>query len=253
MNTVGSRVKRSRVVVVQHVPNEGLGQFEPLLHGFGVEVETIASSSSIPANPLAGVSGLIVLGGPMGVYESERHPRLADEQELIGSALASSVPVLGICLGSQLLASALGARVYPAPQKEIGWFDITLERNAEVDPLFAGAPAHFKALHWHGDVFDLPRGAVPLARSALTRHQAFSYGGVAWGLLFHLEAGVEDVTKMAAGLSDEVATVEGGAEHLVAEADRYSRETAEVGRQVFSRWLGRLVRDGTEGHLCLGS
>jgi GMP synthase (glutamine-hydrolysing) len=250
-------VKRSRVVVVQHVPNEGLGQLEPLLHQFGIEVETIASNSSIPANPLAGVSGLIVLGGPMGVYETNQHPRLADEQALIASALAARVPVLGICLGSQLLASALGARVYPARQKEIGWFEVTLERHAEFDPVFAGAPAHFKALHWHGDVFDLPRGAVPLARSALTRYQAFSHGGIALGLLFHLEAGVAEATKMVAGLTDEVATVEGGAEQLVADAERYSRETTKVGRQVFSRWLGRLVRDGnlseSEGHSSLES
>jgi len=211
----------------------------------GLAVETIGPSSFIPADALAGMSGLIVLGGPMGVYESDRHPRLLDEQELIRSALASRVPVLGICLGSQLLASALGARVYPAPAKEIGWYDVTLEREAASDPLLAGAPERFKALHWHGDVFDLPGGAVPLARSAVTRHQAFAYGGVAWGLLFHLEAGVEEVQKMAAGFPDEVATVDGGAERLLADAARYWTGTAEVGRHVLSRWLGLLVRESS--------
>lgn len=245
MKAVGSPVKRPRVLVVQHVPNEGLGQFEPLVDRFGLAVETIGPGVSIPADTLAGMSGLIVLGGPMGVYESDRHPRLVDEQELIRSALAARVPVLGICLGSQLLASALGARVYPAPAKEIGWYDVTLEPEGESDSLFAGAPARFKALHWHGDVFDLPGGAVPLARSAMTRHQAFSYGGVAWGLLFHLEAGVEEVKKMAAGFPDEVATLEGGAERLVRDAERFYRETAEVGRRVLSSWLTLIVREGS--------
>ncbi|HMK72348.1 MAG TPA: type 1 glutamine amidotransferase [Myxococcaceae bacterium] len=238
-------MRRSRVLVVQHVPNEGLGQFESILDRFGVGTETIRPSASIRSDALGGASGLIVLGGPMGVYESDRYPRLVDEQQLIRTALASRVPVLGICLGSQLLASALGARVYPAPAKEIGWYDVTLEPKAGSDPLFSGAPERFKALHWHGDVFDLPDGAVPLARSAMTPHQAFGYRGVAWGLLFHLEAGVEEVRKMAAAFPEEVATVDGGAERLVADAERFYGETAEMGQQVLSRWLGLLVRGGS--------
>jgi GMP synthase (glutamine-hydrolysing) len=121
-------------------------------------------------------AGLIVMGGPMGVYEEARFPFLRRERNLIERALADRVPVLGICLGSQLLASALGAPVRKGLRKEIGWHPVYLEDAAGDDPLFRETPVEFDAFHWHGDVFDLPTGAVRLAHSSLTEYQAFRYG-----------------------------------------------------------------------------
>src|SRR4029453_12808101 len=128
--------------------------------------------------------------------EGDQYPHLRHELRLIETALRHNVPILGICLGSQLLAATLGARVYPGQQKEIGWYPITLKDNASQDRLWHEIDCRFTALHWHGDVFDLPPGAVSLASSALTEHQAFRYGDRAYGLLFHLEVTPSQLQEM---------------------------------------------------------
>jgi GMP synthase (glutamine-hydrolysing) len=133
------------------------------------------------------LAGLIVLGGPMNVDEVDKHPALAAEAGWIRDAVHSGLPVLGICLGSQLLAKALGAKVYPNPIKEIGWYPLDLTPAAEADRLFAGCPAEQVVFQWHGDTFDLPEGAVHLASSTACTHQAFRYGDNAYGLQFHIE------------------------------------------------------------------
>ena len=127
------------------------------------------------------------MGGPMGVYEQDRYPFLRDELRLIEAALKDGRPVLGVCLGSQLLAAALGAKVVKGPGKEIGWYPVSLLAGARDDRLFGSAPDSFTPLHWHGDVFDLPAGAVALATSEKTPLQAYRYGENVYGLLFHIE------------------------------------------------------------------
>lgn len=134
------------------------------------------------------LEGLIVMGGPMNVDDVEHFPFLIEELRLIEKVIAEEKPVLGICLGAQLIAKALDARVYPNKVKEVGWGPVQLLPAVEADPVFAHAPRDLTVLHWHGDTFDLPAGAVNLARSKKCAHQAFRWGRSTYGLQFHLEA-----------------------------------------------------------------
>jgi len=133
------------------------------------------------------LQGLVVMGGPMNVDEVHRYPFLFEEVRLIEKMISESKPILGICLGAQLIAKALDARVYPNKQKEIGWHPITLTDNCVYDPVFQKSPKSLTVLHWHGETFDLPQGAVHLAKSARCAHQAFRWGQSVYGLQFHLE------------------------------------------------------------------
>lgn len=193
------------VLVIQHVAAEGPGRIEErlTLAGERVDIVRVDRGEPIPES-LEEHDALIVMGGPMGVYETDRYPHLTRELRLIEAAVIREAPVLGICLGSQLLAAALGARVYPAKQKEIGWFPVQLTEAAHHDALFRDGAQHFEPLHWHGDIFDLPKNAIPLARSALTEIQAFRYGTSAYGLLFHLEATGEQIHGMIDAFSNEL-------------------------------------------------
>jgi GMP synthase (glutamine-hydrolysing) len=141
------------------------------------------------------VAGALVMGGPMNVDETDRHPGLATTREWLAEAVRREMPVLGICLGAQLLARALGAAVVPGERKEIGFDEVTVDDPA--DPILGGLAPRARVLHWHGDVFELPAGATHLASSALTAHQAFRHGN-AWGVLFHPEADVALVDRWMA-------------------------------------------------------
>jgi len=175
------------VIVIQHVPHEPPGTIADALTAAGTSLQFVKpfAGDRIPPEP-GGARGLVVMGGPMGVYEADRHPFLRDELRLLEATLRADLPVLGVCLGSQLLATALGAPVRPSGRQEIGWHRVRLTAEAQRDLLWAGTTRDFVAFHWHGDIFDLPRGAVGLGSSDLTEHQAFRYGR-AWGLLFHME------------------------------------------------------------------
>jgi len=176
------------ILAVRHERHEGLGFLEKVFK----EEKVPFCYLDVFENPdlsvdLSGTSALVVLGGAMGVYEADRFPFLRKEIELLREALRQNLPTLGICLGSQLLAAAGGARVYRGPQKEIGWFPLRIEPQAREDPLLRHLAAETMAFHWHGDTFDLPKGARPLAFSERYTHQAFRLGEKAWGLQFHLE------------------------------------------------------------------
>ncbi|HEX6764747.1 MAG TPA: gamma-glutamyl-gamma-aminobutyrate hydrolase family protein [Polyangiaceae bacterium] len=229
------------VRVLQHIGPEGPGLIADALTREGIDVAVTRADlgEPVPAR-LDDAVGLLVMGGPMGVYEVDEFPYLGDEQRLIEHALREQKPVLGICLGSQLLAATLGARVAPGPRKEIGWFEVTATDAAARDPLLARAPSKFVALHWHGDVFDLPSGAVSLARSELTVHQAFRYGERAHGLLFHLEAKTEQVEKMARLFADELSAEGVDAAALLAQTPARTRAAEETARAVFGAWAASL-------------
>jgi len=184
------------VHVLQHVPHETLGSLESHFRAVEVEWREVAMFSRQTAEtPWAWdqIAGLVVLGGPMNVDQVAEHPFLPWEVGWIREAVRRELPVLGICLGSQLLAKSLGARVYANRVKEIGWYDIELTAPAD-DPLFGAVGGRRTVFQWHGDTFDLPAGAIQLARSELCVQQAFRFGVNAYGLQFHVEvtAGMVD-------------------------------------------------------------
>ncbi|GGH08383.1 type 1 glutamine amidotransferase [Silvibacterium dinghuense] len=177
--------------ILQHVEFEGPGLLlaEIERRGFTARMVRLDLEQSLPV--VEDLDGLIVMGGPMGVYEQDRYTHIAPEIALLKAVIAAGKPVLGVCLGSQLLAAALGARVYPGidsglPQ-EIGFGSVALTAEAAHDPVFAAASSPWPVFHWHGDTFDLPAGATLLASSSVYPHQAFRYAANVYGLQFHVE------------------------------------------------------------------
>ena len=174
-----------RAHFLQHVPFEGLGAIEPWLKtaGYTLSATKFFESSLLP-DP-SDIDLLIVMGGPMSVNDEELYPWLVHEKEFVRQTISADVPVLGICLGAQIIASSLGARIYPNRCKEIGWFPVE-GCTTTGDDLFT-FPSTIDVFHWHGETFDLPKGAVHLARSRGCEYQAFQLGKSVIGLQFHLE------------------------------------------------------------------
>lgn len=163
---------------LQHVPFEDLGMIADWIdeNGYHSRVSRLYQGEALPN--VNDIDWLIVMGGPMGVYDEDQYPWLVDEKRCIERAIAKGRVVLGICLGAQLIANVLGARVYPHTRKEIGWFPITLTREGAQSPLFTELPSPFEVFHWHGDTFDL-RTVRPMLRAAhfaRTRHLCMSNG-----------------------------------------------------------------------------
>ena len=177
-----------KLLVCQHVAFEILGTLDPLLRGAGFRIRYVNFSREPEARPcLDGYHGVIVLGGPMNLDQIEDYPHLDTEIALIREAVDREIPTLGICLGAQLLATALGADVRHNPQKEIGWYDVSLTDEGRRDPLFSHFEETEKIFQWHGDTFEIPDGAVRLAGSPTCANQAFRYGENVYGFQFHLE------------------------------------------------------------------
>ncbi|MBK9307474.1 MAG: type 1 glutamine amidotransferase [Nitrospira sp.] len=172
-----------RAVCLQHVPFEGPGGFRSALAERGVSLERYL----VPQDGLPKDAGdlLIVMGGPMSVNDSDTW--ITEETAFIRSALLAGKPVIGVCLGSQLMANALGAKVRPGRALEIGMTAVCLTSAGKGDPVFGTGPDTFSVFEWHGEVFDLPQGCVALVESEVAPLQAFRYGKHAYGLLFHLE------------------------------------------------------------------
>jgi GMP synthase (glutamine-hydrolysing) len=173
---------RPTLLAIQHVPWETPHRILDLCGGLAVQTAKPLAGQPLP--PHEEVAGAVVMGGPMNVDEVERFPGLAAEREWLAEAARRGMPVLGICLGAQLLARALGAEVRPGEAKEIGFAPVSVHDSA--DPVLGDLAPSTTVLHWHGDVFELPDGATPLASSELTEHQAFRHDS-AWGVLFHPE------------------------------------------------------------------
>ena len=177
-----------KILVFQHVAFEILGTLDPLLKSYGFRIRYVNFGRDPEARPrLEGYDGLVVLGGPMSVNDTAAHLHLDTEAELILEAIERRMPVLGICLGAQLIARTLGAWVGRNPEKEIGWYDVQPTPDAREDPLLRHLGDSERIFQWHGDAFELPEGAVHLASSAACANQAFRYREHVYGFQFHLE------------------------------------------------------------------
>jgi len=177
-----------RVLVLQHETYEVLGTLDEVLKREHFRIRYVNFDRDPDARPtLDKYNGLILLGGYMGVYESDKHPHLKVEMQLIEEALKKQIPILGICLGSQILAHVLGSDVRKHTEREMGWYDIHLTPEGRNDPVFLDFQPTEKVFQSHGDTFDIPKSAIHLASSELCSGQAFRYGTNAYGLQFHLE------------------------------------------------------------------
>jgi GMP synthase (glutamine-hydrolysing) len=232
------------LLVLQHAGCEPPGVYEDVLRERGVEFERVV----VPDEHLPDWrthAGIVAMGGAMGAYEEDAHPWLAAEKRLIGEAVGSGTPYWGVCLGAQLLAAALGAEVRPGRRAELGVLDVELTGAAAGDPVFAGAPRRFPTLQWHGDTYELPPGAVRLARSERYEQQAFALG-TAYAVQFHLE-----VDGALAGewmqVPEYVAELKeldgpGAPARMLAEVRAAEAETVPLARELFTRWLADVAR-----------
>lgn len=209
------------VQVLQHVQFEGLGCIEPWLQTRGAMIDYTRFFHGDTLPEPNSVDMVIAMGGPMSVNDENELPWLKQEKQFIRDAIARGTPVLGVCLGAQLIASALGAKVYRNPLKEIGWFPI---RAVSTDALAFCFPPASLVLHWHGETFDLPHGSVQLARSDACENQAFQLGSNVIGLQFHLEATPQSVTEIVTNCRDELIPepfVQSEADLMAAATDTY--------------------------------
>lgn len=233
-----------RALIFQHIGCEGPGLLGDVLRARGFALHTSRLDRGEPVADPLDFDLLAVLGGPMSVRDELTHPFLAAEREALRRAVAAGVPCLGICLGGQLLAAALGARVRPNPVKEIGFSEVALTPAGRQDPLLGGAGAAdtLPVFQWHGETFDIPEGAVHLASAPACAHQAFRYGRAAWGLQFHLEVTRAMVEDWLEAYADEVAaTPDVDPGRVLADADARLPLVGIAGRRVFARFVEMVV------------
>ncbi len=225
-----------RCLALRHLAFEDLGVFESELQHWGFAVEyRQAGVEPLSASDWQDADLVVVLGGPIGAYELERYPWLADQIEQLRLRLQAHKPVLGICLGAQLMAAALGARVYAGQQKEIGWAGLTLNMAGH-----ASALRHLAAvqvLHWHGDTFDVPAQATLLASTDITPHQAFSVGAHALALQFHPEVDATGIEAWLIGHTLELAQAGCDLAALRQSSRQHGAPAAIAGRTMLREWL----------------
>ncbi len=175
-----------KVLILQHMRENPKGFVGSLLDEYSIDYDVIDVEKEILPEQI-NHAAVIAFGGDQHVYDDHLYPYFRQEKELIQQAVEHNIPFLGLCLGGQLLAAALGAQVKRHSMTEVGFFDVQLTDAGKSDPLFAGLPGYQKVFHWHEDTFDLPSDAVLLATSQNTDNQAFRYGQSAYGLQYHIE------------------------------------------------------------------
>ena len=229
-------MRKKKVLFIQHSEVDRPGLLGDTLDSLGFPLDIIRPDLGQAApESLEGFAGLVLGGGPQGAYEQEKYPFLSDECTLVRHAAATGKPVLGLCLGAQIMAFALGARVQPG-KPEVGFFEVTLDPISNYDPLWRGIPSKFVATHWHGDVFEIPPGGMRLGWSAITPNQLFRYGHALYGLQFHLEMTptlLEEAVARAYGM-----LVESGvdADQIWQQGQECLPVLRETASTVFTRW-----------------
>ncbi len=233
------------VLVLQHIACEPPGEYETVLRERGANLHRVELDEGDPLPPWRDFDAIVAMGGPMSVNDDADLPWLTGEKRAIGEAVRAGVPYFGACLGVQLLAASLGARVYAGPEPEVGVLPVTLTPEGVADPLFAGLPPAFPTLQWHGDTFDLPDGATRLASSPAFPNQAFRYGETAYGIQFHVEVLPAMAREWArvpayAEYADRVLGA-GGMERLMDDFDAAQAAMRATGRDLFARWADLAV------------
>jgi GMP synthase (glutamine-hydrolysing) len=231
---------RRSLQAIRHVGFEDLGSFEPVLRkaGFDIEYVDVAERDMGQLDPL-GADMLVVLGGPIGVYDDDAYPVVTKEIELVRARLAADRPTLGICLGAQIMAAALGSRVYPGSAKEIGWSPLELIGAGEPHPL--AALKDIPVLHWHGDTFDLPDNSTLLASTAICRNQAFSRGPNILGLQFHPEVLAARFEHWLLGHASELATAGISPAALRRDTELNGKVLEAASVRLLAEWLARIT------------
>ncbi|HOV80220.1 MAG TPA: type 1 glutamine amidotransferase [Bacillota bacterium] len=231
-----------KALVVQNASLVGPGLLQDGMEegGWRLDIRVMDRPGAVLPGSLEGYDALVVLGGPMSANEEETYPFLRQVVALVKNALRKEIPVLGTCLGGQLVARALGAPVTRNPVPEIGWYGLRLTGEGLKSPLFEGLPEEFPVFHWHEDTFALPAGAVHLARTGGCVNQAFSFGRSVFALQFHLEITPEIIDSWAAVWGDELETFHGQGAHELLKAETRSvwdsyKKTAGT---ILKNWLG---------------
>jgi GMP synthase (glutamine-hydrolysing) len=224
-------------VAIRHVAFEDAGTLEEVLKQRGIALRYLEAGVD-DLSPAKDTDLLVVLGGPIGIYEVDRYPFLKQELATIEAAVKKGIPVVGICLGCQALAAVLAARVYPGKQKELGWDEMALTEEGMASPL--AAIEGIRVLNWHGDTFDLPAGATRLASTAITPNQAFTYGPKVLALQFHVELTERDLEKWLIGHTVELANSKVDLGGLRTETARYAPAANAASQRLFNDWLDAL-------------
>ena len=230
------------VLVLQHIACEPPGVFEDVLRERGIQLQRVEldEGEALPET-LDGIDAIVAMGGPMSVNDEGEHPWLVAEKAFIASAVRDGLPFWGSCLGVQLLASSLGARVQRGAAPEVGILPVHATAEGEADPVFTGVSWPRPTLQWHQDTFDLPEGAVLLASSPAYPHQAFRVGRVAYGVQFHVEVdeamAAEWALVPAYVASADAVLGAGGLDRLLADFRASMGEMQADGRKLFSRWV----------------
>ncbi len=230
-----------RALVLQHIACEPPGVYEDVLLERGATIDRVELDEGEPLPDWRGFDLIVAMGGPMSVNDEREHPWLVDEKLLIRDAVSAGTGFWGACLGVQLLASSLGARVHAGATPEVGVLPVTLTDEGAADPVLSGLPRELPTLQWHGDTFDLPQGAVRLAGSPVYPNQAFRWGRAAYGVQFHLEV-TGSMAREWAQVPAYVDSLErtlgpGSAEQLFADFDAASAAMQDHARAMFERWI----------------
>jgi GMP synthase (glutamine-hydrolysing) len=196
-----------KILIIKHVSNEGPGLIKTFFENQGWSVELVDfSGGDVLPGDLNGIAAVVILGGPMNVYEEEKYPFLKKEDDFISRLLVEEIPFLGICLGAQLLSKACQGRVFKSDTEEIGWYTVNVTREGRRDILFYGLPARLTVFQWHGDTFEIPEGGKLLVQGKTCNNQAFKVGHYAYGLQFHIEITPDMVNSWMEDQKDKVNT-----------------------------------------------